>query len=135
MNNNQKQAVQSSALATLIWNQRFSVCRLERFLADCCHLLGFPPIKVTYIRILKSNCSWSPTWMKFLQDNCKFICCSILTYGRILKSNLSWTRKKSNSSDAKFFSSVFIFFFFVLKAKLQALKFGFCRIKLGLNHT
>jgi len=29
--------------------------------------------------------------------------------GRILKANLSWTRKKSNSSEAKFFVCICIF--------------------------
>jgi len=35
--------------------------------------------------------------------------------GCILNASLSWIRKKSNSSDAKNFSSVFIFFFLHLK--------------------
>jgi len=46
---------------------------------------------------------------------------------------LKWTRKKSNSSDEKSFSSVFISFFFALIVKLQVLKFVFCRIKLWEN--
>jgi len=45
-------------------------------------------------------------------------------YGRILKANLSWTRKKSNSSDAKILSSVFISFF-------QIHKFEFVRLSEG----
>jgi len=36
--------------------------------------------------------------------------------------------KKSNLRDAKFFSSVFLSFFFALKARLQVLKFEFCQI-------
>jgi len=50
--------------------------------------------------------------------------------GRILKANLSWTtRKKSYSSDAKISLSVFVSFFFELKAELQVLKFDFCQVK------
>jgi len=51
---------------------------------------------------------------------------------RILKANLSWTRKKPNSSDAEYFSSVIIIsFFFAPKARFQVLKFEFCQIMLG----
>jgi len=55
----------------------------------------------------------------------------VATNGRILKANSSWTRKNSSSSDANKFSSLRISFYFARKAKLQALKFEFCRIKLG----
>jgi len=48
----------------------------------------------------------------------------------VIKANLSWTRKKSNSSDVKIFLSVFVSFFFELKAELQVLKFEFYQVKL-----
>jgi len=45
---------------------------------------------------------------------------------------LSYTQKKKlNSTDMKNFLSVFISFFFTLKAKLQILKFEFCQVNLG----
>jgi len=47
------------------------------------------------------------------------------------KCKLELNLKKSNSSDAKKTSSVFISSFFALKAILQVLKFEFCQIKLG----
>jgi len=42
--------------------------------------------------------------------------------------------KKSNSSNAKIFLSVFLSLFFKLKAELQVLKFEFCQVKLKLNN-
>jgi len=51
------------------------------------------------------------------------------TNGRILKSKL-----ELNSNDAKIFLSVFVFFFFKLKAELEVLKFEFCQVKLMQNN-
>jgi len=50
--------------------------------------------------------------------------------GRILKANLSSTRKSRTRVTQKVLF-VFVSFFYALKAELQVLKFGFCRIKLG----
>jgi len=47
------------------------------------------------------------------------------------KSKFELNSKYSNSSGAKYFLSVFIPFFFALKAELQVLKFEFCQIKMG----
>jgi len=62
-------------------------------------------------------------------------CCMVLPL--IIKlhdwylSKFELNSKKSNSRNVKKFSRVFISFFFPLKARLQALKFEFCQIKLG----
>jgi len=50
------------------------------------------------------------------------------------KSKLELNSKKSNSSDAKNFSSVLIFFFFAVKARLQVLKIELFHLKLAFNH-
>jgi len=47
------------------------------------------------------------------------------------KSKLELNSKKVQLERCKKFSSVFLSFFFALKARLQILEFEFCQIKLG----